>query len=142
VVLAQIATFADREAATTRIRNVTRTGFDVRLQEEEGNDGVHAFENVHWIAVEPGIGSFLGRPMEVKRVSGVRHRWFRLRFDRTYDAPVFLADMQTFNGGDSAALRHRNLLGYEVQIKVEEEQSRDNERWHVQEDVGYIVIGQ
>jgi len=141
VVVAQIATFVDREAATTRIRNVTRTGFDVRLQEEEGNDGVHAFENVHWIAVEPGVGSFLGRPMEVKRVSGVRHHWFRLRFDRTYDAPVFLADMQTFNGGDSAALRHRNLLGYEVQIKVEEEQSRDNERWHVQEDVGYIVIG-
>ena len=41
VVVAQVATFNGSQAVTTRIRNVSASSFQVRLQEEEGNDGPH-----------------------------------------------------------------------------------------------------
>lgn len=142
VVVAQVATFADSAAVTTRIRNVSTTGFDIRLREEEAADNVHGLELVHWIAVEPGSTSVLGRPVEVGLFPGVNHTWHTLSFGQTFTGPVLLGNMQTHNGGDTAALRHRNLTGTSVQMFVEEEKSRDNETWHVDETIGYIVIGQ
>jgi DNA-binding beta-propeller fold protein YncE len=140
-IVCQVATMAGPEAVTTRLRNITTTGFQIQLEEEEASDGVHAPELVHWIAVEPGTGSVLGRPLEAGRVSNFRHRWKTLSFNRSYVDPVLLANIQTHNGGDTAAVRYRNLTSTSVQLRVEEEKSRDNETNHVDEDMGYIVIG-
>ena len=48
--------------------------------------------------------------------------------------------MQTYYGTDTANLRYRNLTGTGVDIKVEEEQSRDTETAHTSETVGYAVF--
>ncbi len=51
VVLSQCQTFAGPQAVVTRQRNVTAQSLQIRLQEEERNDGVHAIEKVGWLAI-------------------------------------------------------------------------------------------
>ena len=141
VVIAQVATFAGSQAVTTRVRNVGTSSFQIRLQEEEGNDGTHAVERVDWIAVEPGTSTFSGTKVVAGRTgNSVTDAWSTINFSAVAD-PVFLAEMQTFDGGDSAALRQRNLSMTSVQVKVEEEQSANTEVAHTTEVVGYVVVG-
>ncbi|MDY7093606.1 MAG: trypsin-like peptidase domain-containing protein [Acidobacteriota bacterium] len=141
VVLAQVATFNGSQAVVTRVRNVTASGFDIRLQEEEGNDGTHASETVHWIAVEQGSATVGGNTFVVATRSNVDHGFASISFGQSLSSPVFLAAMQTFNGSDPAALRHRNLTTTGVEVKVEEEESLDSEVTHFNSEVvGYIAI--
>jgi hypothetical protein len=48
--------------------------------------------------------------------------------------------MQTTDGGDTAALRMRDMKTNSVHIRVEEEQSKDKETAHTTEVVGYLAI--
>ena len=52
---------------------------------------------------------------------------------------MFLADMQTTNGADTANLRWRNRNEVAVEIGVSEEQSKDSETSHAAESVGYFA---
>lgn len=141
VVLAQVASFAGSQAAEIRIRRVSSAGFEIRVQEEEGNDDNHAFERVDWIAVEPGTTTFGGNKLVVGLTgNSVTHNFATINFSSVTN-PVFLAEMQTFDGSDPAALRYRNLSSTSVQVKVEEETSLDDEVAHTTEVVGWLVIG-
>jgi len=53
VTLSQSQTYIGEQAVVTRQRNITNTGFEVRLQEEEGNDNVHFVETIGYVAVSP-----------------------------------------------------------------------------------------
>jgi len=55
------------------------------------------------------------------------------------DNPYFLAQIQTFDGGDPAGLRYRVSSG-KVQVMVEEEQSADSETAHTSEVVGWVAF--
>lgn len=52
VVVSRCQSRAGGQAVVTRERNVTTSSFDVRLQEEEANDGVHATEVLGYLAIE------------------------------------------------------------------------------------------
>ncbi len=54
--------------------------------------------------------------------------------------PVFLADMQTSNGGNTANLRRQDKDFYGIDVKIAEEQSLDGEIYHTTEVVGYMVF--
>jgi hypothetical protein len=49
--------------------------------------------------------------------------------------------MQTTDGGNTAAVRWQNKQATGVEVKVEEEQSRDTETNHTTEVIGYMVFG-
>lgn len=71
----------------------------------------------------------------------VTEEWHQIDFNRDFgDSPLILADMQTFNGGDPAGLRYKNLTSSGVDIRVEEETSNDSETNHGNESVGYFVF--
>ena len=141
VVLSQTTTANDGAAVTTRMRNVSSSGFQVQLEEEEAADGTHGNETVSWIAIESGVGTSDGVAFEAGTTGdNVKHKWKTINFGTFDSTPVFLANMQTTDGGDTSALRYRNLDNNSVQIFVEEEQSRDNERNHTTENVGYLLL--
>jgi hypothetical protein len=54
--------------------------------------------------------------------------------------PSIFAAMQTTDGGDTAALRYKDLKTNSVHIRVEEDQSKDKETAHTTEVVGYLAI--
>lgn len=53
VTLSHCQTYNGHQAVVTREQNVSVSGFEVRLQEEEGNDGMHLNEIIGYVAVQP-----------------------------------------------------------------------------------------
>lgn len=139
VVIPQVVTYAGSSAVTVRVRNVSANSFQMRLQEEEGQDGTHNTETVHWIAIETGSTNVGGKQLRVGRTSNsITQNWATLGYG-SVSSPRFFASMQTYDGADTAALRYRNFTSSSVQVKVEEEASLDAETNHTSEVVGYFV---
>ena len=141
VVLVQCASENESTAVTTRVRNVSANSFQVRLQEEEAADGSHADEALHYVALATGAGSETDWQAEVASLgTAFTHQWKTIDFVSSQTSPLFFATMQTYQGSDPAALRYRKLSAADVEIKVEEEQSRDGEIAHAKEAIGYLVL--
>jgi len=142
VVITTINSVNEGDAVAMRLKNITPTGFDYRIQEQESNDKQHASEVAGYIAWEPSVGSIDGLVFEIGRTSNsVTHAFQTLPFYAPFsNPPVFLAGMQTTDGGDTAAVRWQNKQADGVEVKVEEEQSRDTETNHTTEVVGYMVF--
>lgn len=137
VVMAQVSSVADNQTVTERIRNVTKSGFEVRLQEEEGNDDSHSVESVDWIAVSVGGGGGL----QSRRVTGINNSTKTVSFPSPFaSTPVVITDMQTFEGPDTATLRLPSRTKSSFKVLVHEEQSADNETRHLNETVGYLGL--
>jgi len=143
-VLVQTSTRNGASAVTERLKSIAAAGFEVRVQEEEGQDGDHAVETVGWIAVEEGAGTTDGLLFEAAvTAQDVSEEDKNIVFSQAFaSAPVFLASMQTFAGTDPCALRHKTLNKDGATVFVEEEQSANDEVDHANERVGYLAIDQ
>lgn len=144
VVLAQTISQNDDAAVETRVRNVTQSGFEVKLQEQESRNRQRPFERVSFIAVEQGISNASGMAIEAfltpERYSS-DHR--SIQFQRNYqNTPVVFTEMQTFNGTNPAALRRVNLNENAIRLFIEEERSKDAETGHSLEAIGYFAMRQ
>ncbi len=135
-VFSQVASANEGSAAATRLTSVGADGFDFVLQEEEASDDMRAPETVDWIALSDDIGEVLS----VASVEGMLgHRFKSIDIDPLAGEAVMLAQIQSFNGSDTANLRYRNLDGDGFELAVKEELSQDSEQLHVLEEVDYLV---
>jgi len=132
VVLTQCQTYNGYDAVVTRVRDVSQSGFETRVQEAE-QKGNHITEEIGYIAIGPGGES--GFESGTVRTD---ERWESLSVSSSYDRPAFVASTQSFDGGDTAGLRRRNIDSSSVDVRVEEERSDDAETNHVDETVGYV----
>ncbi len=146
VVLTQVASVNENIAVTTRARNVSADGVELRLQEQElfdrGSEKPHVAETVNLIAIETGSGSNNGLSFLASTTPDeVRHRNYNIEFSATLSSPILFAAMQTTDGGDPATLRYRRLDGDGATIFIQEDRSLDRETWHTTEVVGYLAFG-
>ena len=143
IVLAQTVTENLAEALTIRFQHTqTNTeGFQLKLQEVQGGDGIHPTETVAWIAAEPGtFDGYL--PFEVGN-SGqfVEEFWEYLPLNQQYDAPpLFLGQISSNYGGDVCELRHRNVQNGRVEVFLQEETCGDPETGHFKEEVHFLAF--
>ncbi len=141
-VVASLASDNGSDTVAIRIGNVTTTGFDVMMQEQESRTQHHVAENIHFVAWEQGtssLASTLGWEVGTQRWVGHKFAW--AGFERTYDAaPCVIAAMNTVRGLDPATLRWTSKTAIGVKIQVDEEQSRDTETAHAKEDVVRLVF--
>jgi PKD repeat protein len=142
VVVAAVASFSEADAVTDRLRNITTGGFDFRMQEQGANVQSHSVETIHYIAWEPGLGTANGLNFEVATTgNAVTDQFSPISFSSTFaEGPRFLADMQSTHGEDTAAMRWRNRNPQGVEVKIEEDQSFDEETVHITEVVGYMAF--
>ncbi|MGB8335985.1 MAG: hypothetical protein WCE56_15945, partial [Desulfobacterales bacterium] len=142
VVITTINSVNEDDAVAMRLKKITTSGFDYRIQEQELNYQQHASEMAGYIAWEPSAGSLGGLVFEIGRTSNsVTHAFQAMPFYEPFsNPPVFLADMQTTDGSDTAAVRWQKKQATGIEVKVEEEQSRDVETNHTTEVVGYMVF--
>ena len=142
VVIATVASANESDAVTTRLRNVNTSTFQVQLQEQEANTQSHAMETVNYILWEPSMGTVDGINFEVGRTAdAVSHRPYYIDFQTPFQAaPIFLADMQTRDGSDTANVRSDFEDNNGVEVFVHEEQSKNSEVGHTNEVVGYMVF--
>jgi hypothetical protein len=140
VVLAAVNSTAEADAVTARLRRISTSGFEVGMREQEANKQRHSTERIDYIAWSPSVGEVNGMPYEVGNTGDVvTHVPYPIVSDdiELDAAPIFVAKMQTTNGGDTADLRWDEHGFY---VWVAEEQSKDTEMNHVKESVGYLLI--
>jgi hypothetical protein len=145
VVFAQTMTTNDISPVTERIRQVSANGFQLRLQEEQGStNSSHASETVGLIIIEPGSGSLFNVIYEAFVTQQVvTHEMYQVDFVTNFQSPpLFLAEMQTYAGGDTANVRlNEAVTATYARLFIEEEQSGDEEMNHNPEVIGYFAIG-
>ncbi len=143
LVFSQVQTDNDRDFVRTRQRNASNSGFQLAMEEEEayGNSG-HGNETVGWLALSAGTGSWGQNSYQAGQTgNSVTHNWHTINFENSFaQPPVFLASVATYDGGDSSGLRYRNLNGDRVNIKIEEDTSKDGETNHTTEAVNFLAI--
>jgi hypothetical protein len=142
VVVSSITSFNGPDAVAGRVQNVNIQGFEYTMQEQESFSDGHTTESISYIAWEPSASSIAGITYKIGKTENlVDHNLSTIKFDQTFsDIPVFLADMQTANGMDTANVRWQSLNVDAAEVKIDEEQSFDSEVNHTTEIVGYMAF--
>ena len=142
VVFTSIITNNDPEAVIGRVRNISTTGFEYRLQEQEANARYHDQETVAYLAWTPGSGTTNGIHFQVGNTAdAVTHKNFIINFNQDFSQlPFQFAGMQTTDGGDTASVKIIQAGTAGMEIMVEEEASRDSETNHTKEIAGFLVL--
>ena len=124
-----------------RLSDVSASGFTARLQEQESLAGSHGPEAVNWIAWSPGSdgGATDGFAWETQTVTAT-DAFTTVSFAGTYQQACVLADMNTFNGPDTATVRADNQSTTGIDLQVDEETSLDGETTHTTETLAVLVI--
>ena len=138
VVLTSVMSNNDTTTVDSDPSNITATGFDLTLQEEEAQNSVHATETIGWIAIQAGGDSTSG----TAGVSGnsVTHTTSTLNLGDTFTNGVVLAETQTIDGGDTALVTIAGQTGSTVDLYIDEEQSANTETNHTTEVVGVVAF--
>ena len=143
VVLSQVQTQNDSQFVTTRQRTPSVDGFSLTMQEEEAlKNSDRGAENIGWLAIEPGTGSIGDLSYQADSTGDrVTHRWQTIDLDDSFaESPYVLASLASYDGGDTATLRHRSSNNNLVQVRVEEEKSSDPEIFHTTETVDFLAL--
>ncbi|MFT5327108.1 MAG: autotransporter-associated beta strand protein, partial [Planctomycetaceae bacterium] len=141
IVISQSQTKNSPYAIVTRQQHVSSTGFDVRVQRQSLSYGIHPFETVGYVAIQAGTG-VSGTAFEAGLTGNtVDENFSSISFTQSFSStPVFLSSLQTSNDQDLASVRYRNLTTTGVEVRAEEEQSRDMETDHGLETVGFLAF--
>ncbi len=140
VVVTSVMTENGAAPVVTRNRNVTTSGFEVSMQEEEAGDAIHAVETIGYVAWQAGTGVIDSVSFEAGGSVDVTDAWTFIPYGPFHRRPIILMDMQTTNGTDTANLRYQNRQADGIEVQVCEEQSADSEVSHVAESVGYLIF--
>ena len=137
VVLTSVMSNNDTTTVDSDPLNITTGGFDLTLQEEEAQDGVHASETVGWIAIQAGGDGSAGT---AATHDGVDENTDTLNLGASFANAVVLGETQTINGGDTATVVIDSQTDSTVSLFVEEEASQDSELNHTNETVGVVAF--
>lgn len=140
VVFSQVSSDNELSAVVTRNHSVTASGFSLQMDEEEGNSRAHATEDIGWIAIDAG-GSAGAGLLSGSTGSTVTDSSATINFGGTFSStPIIIADMQSFDGGDTGYTAGVSISSTQAQVFIDEEQSGDSETNHIAENVGYIAL--
>jgi hypothetical protein len=137
VVLTSVMSENDTTTVDSDPLNITATGFTISMQEEEAEANNHGSETVGYIAIEPGGDADSGTADTFTTLDSTT-RTFVL--GDTFDDAIVLADTQTINGGNPGTVKIDGQSNSDVDLVFEEEQSNDNEVFHIPETVGVVAF--
>jgi len=142
VVLAAIGSVNEPDAAVVRLKNISASGFEFKIQEQEANSASHAEETVCYVAWEQSMGSMGAMQFEVAATdNSITSSDAEISYlSRFTEIPFVLAGQQTTEGGNTAVLSVKSSTMETLTVSVSEEQSRDSEINHIGESAGYIAL--
>jgi len=142
-IFSEVQSYNGGDFVRTRHRSDSPESFQFSMEEEEKKLwGGHVTETVGYVALSPGSGTI----NELDYTAGstpdsVTHNWYNLDFQPNFaNSPNLIAQLATYDGPNSAGLRYQNLTEDNVQVKVEEDTSKDREKWHTTEKVNFLAI--
>jgi hypothetical protein len=118
VVIAGPPTANDAAQVLVRIRNISKTGFEIRLQEKDSPNGEHIPETISYMVIEKGTYTLdNGSKLEAGNFTG-SNSYEQISLQLLYDfPPVILTQVITENGPDSVSGRIRNINQYSFEFK-------------------------
>jgi|GEM_PF-1892524 len=144
VVIASDATRTGLDPVAVRLRNVSASSFEMRLQEPSARDGVHELETVSWLVVEAGDWQLAdGKRISAGKVN--RGRLATTGFDDVNfvgpfaAAPSVITQVQSFNEADWVTTRTRARSQTGFQVAMQEEDGTPD-RTHMPETLGWVAF--
>lgn len=146
VVFATQVTDNEPLASAVRVRNVTKTGFEVTLQYEKNitTTAEYITETISYLAVTQGKGTVGGHKIEVgctpaASVGDERTGLYRIEYSETYPNSLFFGCMQTESDGIASALRIYERSDAYAEILKDYERSAGTQSVK-KETVGWMVL--
>jgi PKD repeat protein len=138
IVVAGPPQFNNSEPCVVRIRNVDKTGFDIRLTEWDYLNGWHPEETVSYLVLEEGRSSLPnGSIVEAGSFTGSTS--FRtVKFNGSFaNAPVIMTTIASFNEADAISGRIKDVgtTGFDYYFREQE----SNENIHANETIHFIA---
>lgn len=144
VILSQIQTMSvgGEDYLQTRHDGVDKSGFQLALEQEELATGQHAAEEIGYLAIESGRGSWNGIAFEAYTTpTSVTDGWYYRSFAGSYSATTgFLSSLASYVDADRGHVRYKSLDGEGVQLRIGEDTTVDTELDHLAESVAYLAI--
>ncbi len=124
VVVAGPASWVGRDPATVRVRNVTGTGFDIRLTEWPYLDGNHTIETVAYLAVPEGRHVLPSGAVVEAGSATVAAGGSDVSFSTAFsERPMLISTVVASSGPALAARADVGLSGFSVRLDAEEADS-------------------
>ncbi|KIC41891.1 hypothetical protein RA27_00255 [Ruegeria sp. ANG-R] len=137
VVVLGPVTNVDGDPVTTRVRNVTDTGFEFQIDEWDYLDGTHGLESLGWLAVSAGTHELESGQKIVAGTASVSTGFTQLSYGETLVNPIVLSEVTSVNETDAVTTRMRNVTNTGFQAQIEEQESSGA---HVAETVSWIAL--
>ena len=139
VVVAGPPSRTDRDPCVVRLKNITSTGFDIRIQEWDYLDGSHNKEIVAYLVMEQGNYTLDdGTMVEAGQFDSNDNEFNTVQFNTTFTTePVVMTSIRTFNEEEAVTDRLRNISTTSFEHKTQEQES--SSRKHGNETVNYIA---
>ncbi len=133
LLFSSLSTTNGAQPVTTRMSDVSVRKFEVAMREAEASDGHHIAETLDWIAILDNGDLFKSGQ------ATTNDQWTNLGIDHNHtDADVFLASLLTDNGPDTATLRYDRVADGSIRVRIDEEKTLDEEKFHVNEDMNFF----
>jgi hypothetical protein len=140
VVVAKPPSDNDAAPAVVRIRNVNRTGFDIRVQDWDYLDGTHALETVGYIVMERGHYTLDdGTIVEAGRFNTNKTSSFgSFMFSQPFNvAPVLITAVSSFNKAQAVTGRLKSISTTGFKFRLQQQEL--NQQTHATETIAYIA---
>ena len=141
VVVAKPLSYNDDDPAVVRVTNVDETGFYIRIQEWDYQDGIHGEETVSYIVMERGSYTLLdGTMVEAGRLDTDKMISNEpVSFNQTFNVvPVVITAVTSINEEDAVTTRIRNISTDSFELRMQE-QEEANSQSHTTETISYIA---
>jgi len=136
VVIASPMTYAGSNQGVVRIKGLNESGFYVAFEEYPSLDGSHAYENISYIAILPGVWQFGDSKLEAGFCFS-NYQYSTCNFQSSFSNPAILTQLISYDEYDRAShIRAKSPTSTNISVKVEEEKDTA----HVYETIGYIVV--
>jgi len=140
VVVAKPISYKGSDPSVVRMRNIDCRGFEIRVQEWDYLDGVHAWETVSYVVMERG-SHFLSDGTQVEAgsfMTNLTSSFGTFSFDQSFGVvPVMVAAVASFNEADAVTDRLRNISTGGFEFRMQEQDA--NYQSHGVETIHYIA---
>jgi len=138
IIVAGPPTSNETEPVLVRIRNIDQTGFEVRLQEWNYQDGNHLPETFSYIVMEQGVYTLdNGAKIEAGSIAGSTS-FNKVTLQQSYDlTPIILTQVITESETDAVTGRIRSISQSFFYYELQEQESTKTA--HITETIGYIA---
>ena len=139
VVLMNMTSYNGTQPSHIRLRNVTSSSFEYRIEEWDYLDQSHISEDIAYVVLESGIHVLSDRTQIEVGVVETDHSWKNVLFSNTFATnPATFSQSQTINGVQAVITRQRNATRAGFEVRLQEEEGNDN--WHLVETIGYVAV--